>query len=128
MTSDIPPELQGRGEVMLDFAESAAKDGKHFYYIRIPEPIGPLERGDRYEDPLQQALAEAGLGHATGGGSQLGEGNAIEYCGIDVVVIDRHRGLSVIRETMQQLGAPPATVIEEYLPTYRELGLLPSEE
>jgi hypothetical protein len=77
---------------------------------------------------LQQALAEAGLGHVTGGGSQLGEGNVIEYCGIDVVVIDRHRGLSLIRETMQQLGAPPATVIEEYLPTYRELGLLPSEE
>jgi hypothetical protein len=120
MPSDIPPEFQGRGEVMLGFAKSAALDGKHFFYIRIPEPIDPFERCDRYEDPLGAALAAAGLGDVTGGGSQLGGGNSIEYCGIDVVVTDRNRGLAFIRETMQQLGASPATAIEEYLPAYRE--------
>lgn len=94
---------------MLDFAKSAAEDGKHFFYLRIPEDIGPLERGDRYEDPLQDALTAANLGEITGGGSQLGEGNSVEYCGIDIVVTDRERGLALIRETMQSLGAllPP---------------------
>lgn len=105
---------------MLGFAEAAAEDGHYFFYVRIPESLGPLERGDCYEDPLQQALAAAELGEVTGGGSQLGEGNTIAYCGLDVVVTDRDRGLELIRETMRRLGASPATVIEEYLPAYRE--------
>lgn len=105
---------------MQDFAESAAEDGKHFFYVRIPERIGPVERGDRFEDPLQEALTAADLGEITGGGSQLGEGDTVEYCGLDVVVTNRARALALIRETMQRLGAPPTTVIEEYLPTYRE--------
>ena len=105
---------------MLGFAESAAEDGKHFFYVRIPENIGPLDRGDRYEDPLQEALTAAKLGEVTGGGSQLGDGNSVEYCGIDIVATDRERALALILETMQSLGAPSSTVIEEYLPTYRE--------
>jgi hypothetical protein len=120
MPSDIPAEFGGRADVMLGFAESAAEDGKHFFYIRIPESIGPIDRGDCYEEPLAAALAAAGLGDITGGGSQLGEGNSIAYCGIDVVVTNRKRGLALIRMTMKRLGAPPGTVIEEYLPTYRE--------
>ncbi len=120
MSSSIPPEFAGRGEVMLGFAESAAEDGRFFFYVRIPESIGPLVRGDRYEDPLQEALSSAGLGEVTGGGSQLGEGDSIAYCGLDVVVTDRERGLTIIRETLQGLGAPPSTVIEEYLPSYHE--------
>ncbi len=105
---------------MLGFAKSAAKDGNHFFYVRIPEDIGPLDRGDRYEDPLQEALTVAGVGEVTGGGSQLGEGKSVEYCGIDIVATDRVRALALIRDTMQRLGAPSSTVIEEYLPSYRE--------
>ncbi len=105
---------------MLGFAESAAADGRFFFYVRIPESVGPIDRGDRYEDPLQQALSAGDLGEITGGGSQLGEGDSIAYCGLDVVVSDRERGLAVIRETMRRLSAPAGTVIEEYLPSYVE--------
>ena len=77
---------------MLEFAESAAKESRFFFHVRIPESIGPLVRGDRYEDPLQKALSAEGLGEVTGGGSQLGEGDSIAYCGLDVVVTDRERG------------------------------------
>lgn len=105
---------------MLRFAESAAADGHYFFYVRIPENVGPVERGNRYEDPLHDALTAAKLGKVTGGGSQLGEGTSIAYCGLDVVVLSRDRGLTLIRETMKRLGASPATVIEEYLPTYSE--------
>ena len=105
---------------MLGFAEEAAEDGRYFFYVRIPEPLGPLERGERYEEPLQEALSAADLGEVTGGGSQLGEGDSIAYCGLDDVVTDRDRGLALIRETMRRLAASPATVIEEYLPSYQE--------
>ncbi len=105
---------------MLDFAEAASERGEFFFYVRIPEDLQPLARGDRYENPLQDALAAADMGEVTGGGSQLGEGTSIEYCGIDVVVRDRARRLELICSEMRRLRAPPAPVVEEYLPSYRE--------
>ena len=50
----------------------------------------------------------------------MGENNTIAYCGIDVVVSDRKRGLDLIRKTLRRLGAPRGTLIEAYLPSYRE--------
>jgi hypothetical protein len=113
--------LDGRQAVMQDFAEAAAERGQHFFYIRIPESLGPVARGEKYEDPLSEAIRKKGV--VTGGGSQLGEGDSIAYCGIDVVVDDRAVGLEVIRRVMRACGAPADTIIEEYLPEYRELPL-----
>jgi len=112
--------MTGRAAVMLEFAEAASGRGEFFFYVRIPENLQPIARGDRYEDSLQDALAAQGIGEVTGGGSQLGEGDSVEYCGIDVVVRARDSGLELIRSVMRKLGAPRATVIEEYLPSYRE--------
>lgn len=105
---------------MRGFARDAAERGEYFFYIRIPESVGPIERGERYEDPLDDALSVDALGRITGGGSQLGDGDTIAYCGIDVVVSDRRRGLEMIRKTMRRLRAPREAVVEEYVPTYRE--------
>src|SRR5687768_18328169 len=106
---------------MLGFAEAAAERGQHFFYVLIPEPLGPMDRGEKYEDPLSEALGE--LGEVTGGGSQLGEGDTIAFYGVDVVVNDRERKLKVIRECLRARGAPPNTVIEEYVPEIAELAL-----
>jgi len=105
---------------MQDFAEAAAERGEHFFYIRIHESLGPMDRGDRYEDPLGNVLEQNALGRVTGGGSQLGENDTIEYCGIDVVVADRDLGLQLIKKSMRELNASDTTVIEEYLPEYRD--------
>lgn len=114
-------QLDGRQKVMRDFAEAAADRGQHFFYVLIREPLAPLERGEKYEDPLTEALGK--LGEVTGGGSQLGEGNTIEYCGLDVVVNHRDRGLKVIRKCLRACGASDDTVIEEYVPEFSELTL-----
>ncbi|MDB5296666.1 MAG: putative lipoprotein, partial [Phycisphaerales bacterium] len=116
-----PMPLDGRQEVMLGFAAEAADLGQHFFYVLIRGPVGPAERGEKYEDPLADALGD--LGEVTGGGSQLGDGDAIEYCGLDVVVNDCGRGLSVIRACLRSCHAPADTVIAEYLPAFRELPL-----
>ena len=54
----------------LGFEKRAADAGPetHFVYIKIPESVGPLNRGDRYEDPLQRSdglgdLDEIGRAH-----------------------------------------------------------------
>ena len=114
-------QLDGRQEVMRGFAEAAAERGQHFFYVLIHEPLGPVDRGEKYEDPLSDALGE--LGEITGGGSQMGEGNSIAFCGLDVVVNHRERGLKAIRECLRACGAPPDTIIEEYVPEFAELRL-----
>ena len=114
-------QLDGRQQVMLGFAEAAAERGQHFFYVLIREPLGPMERGEKYEDPLAEALGN--LGEVTGGGSQLGDGNSVAFCGLDVVVNDRDRGLKVIRKCLRSRGAPSNTTIEEYVPEFRELRL-----
>lgn len=106
---------------MLGFAEAAAERGQHFFYVLIPESLRPLDRGEKYEDPLSEALGE--LGEVTGGGSQMGEGDTIAFCGLDVVVNHRERGLKVIRECLRACGAPSDTIIEEYVPDFAELRL-----
>ena len=50
-------------------------DPERFVYVKIQDAVGPLDRGDKYEDGLQEALREQQLGEITGGGSQLGEDN-----------------------------------------------------
>lgn len=123
-----PPEIAGRAVVMRKIARAAAERYEHFFYVRIPESIGPSARGERYEDPLDEALSVDALGRVTGGGSQLGEDDSIAYCGIDVVVTDRDRGLALLRSTLQRLGSPHGTLIEEYLPTYREISVYTRHE
>lgn len=105
-----------REEVMLEFAGDAAEHGEHFLYVYIPANMGPMERGELFEDPLDKALRSKNLGSVTGGGSQLGEGDTIEYCGVDVVVKDRGRGIDLIVDIMRQCNAPEGTKVEEYLP------------
>jgi hypothetical protein len=124
MDNGSQPELDGRQEILLGIAEAARERNHFFFYVRIPGDIQPIERAERFEDPLQAALDAASLGEVSGGGSQLaGQGKEIEFCGLDVEVTDRDRGLQLIREVMRRLRAPPGTVIEEYLPTFRELPL-----
>jgi hypothetical protein len=106
---------------MLGFAQDAAELGQHFFYILIPEPLGPLDRGEKYEDPLIAALGD--LGEVTGGGSQMAPEGGVAFCGVDVIVNQRDRGLEVIRECLRACGAPSDTIIEEYVPRFAELRL-----
>jgi hypothetical protein len=121
MDNGKQPELDGRKETLFGFAEGAQERGHFFFYVRIPGDIQPIERGERFEDPLQAALDAEDLGEVTGGGSQMREGKTVEFCGLDVEVTDRDRGLQIIREVMRRSDPPPGTVIEEYLPVFREL-------
>ena len=116
----------GRGDVMLAMALEAREHGRLFFYVRIPEDIGPSVRGDRYEEELEAALRKSNLGEVTGGGSQLGEGDSVEYSGIDVVVTDRVAGLALICSTMRELECPLGTIVEEYLPRYVEHRVWPA--
>jgi hypothetical protein len=85
-----------------------------FVYIKLPCDIQPMERGEQFEDPLQEALEREELGNITGGGSQLsdeGAGAFIMFCGIDVDLFNAEKGLTLLRRELINLEAPSDTVL-----------------
>ena len=50
----------------------------HFVTVTMWEYIMPIDRGERYEDPLIEVLEDEGLGGACGGGSQMSDDFGIE--------------------------------------------------
>lgn len=88
-----------------------------FVFVKIPESIMPIERGEKYEDPLDITLKKAGVGEVTGGGSQLGEPDkdgspTIDWVGIDVDLTDQATGLPLLKAELKRLGAPQGTTLE----------------
>lgn len=91
-------------------------DPQLFVYVLIPGDIQPLVRGERFEDPLADALQLAGLGEVSGGGSQLDDPYPdgrprVAFCGIDIDVVDRDRALGTIRHRLIELNAPDGTEV-----------------
>jgi hypothetical protein len=88
-----------------------------FVFVEITESLMPIDRGEKYEDPLDSSLKKEALGEVTGGGSQLSEPDEdgarhIEWVGIDVDLFDLARGLPVLRAELKRLGVPRWTSIE----------------
>jgi hypothetical protein len=81
-------------------------------YAKLNARILPLDRGDRYEDPLAEALAENGFGEITGGGTGQSANGEIDYCGIDIDLFDTEKGVPFICDFLAQCGAPRGSVLE----------------
>jgi hypothetical protein len=78
----------------------------HVVIARVYEHMEPIDRGNRYEDPLQAALDEAKLGQVTGGGSQLNEAGGIDFADIEIEVANLDGALHVITRALEKAGAP----------------------
>jgi hypothetical protein len=81
-------------------------------YAQLNARILPLDRGERYEDPLAEALAENGFGQVSGGGTMQSKQGEIEYCGIDIDLTDVPNGVPFICEFLAQRGAPRGSKLE----------------
>ena len=78
----------------------------HLVIARIPEHIGPVDRGERYEEPLQDALAIRDVGVITGGGSQLTASTEIGFVDIELALADLDGALDVAKRILEEAGAP----------------------
>jgi hypothetical protein len=81
-------------------------------YARLNARILPLDRGERYEDPLAEALAGNGYAEITGGGTGQSENGEISYCGIDIDLLDVEKGVPFICEFLSERGAPKGSALE----------------
>jgi hypothetical protein len=81
--------------------------------INIPGDIGPMDRGDRYEDPLNKALKAAKVGKVTGGGTSFTATDGITSCDIelDIPAKSVERAIPVIRDALKAAKAPVGTTV-----------------
>jgi hypothetical protein len=89
---------------------------------RLYEHIGPIDRGTRYEDPLDAALRAASLGEVTGGGSQLGALGEIEFADVEIQAANLDDALPVIVDVLQRSGAPVGSQLLVAGSVIREFG------
>jgi hypothetical protein len=78
----------------------------HLVIARLYEHIGPIDRGERYEDPLHAVLERRSLGQVTGGGSQLNEQGGIEFADVEIELADLDGAIQVVTTTLEGAGAP----------------------
>ena len=78
----------------------------HFVFAKILDPVGPIDRASKYEEPLQAALERQGVGEITGGGTMQNADGTIQYIGVDILLDDLDVSLELVHSTLQSLGAP----------------------
>ena len=81
-------------------------DFPHLVLARVYEHIEPIDRGDRYEDPLQAILEKMGIGRVTGGGSQLNELGEIAYADVEIELANVDEAVGIVAEALEIAGAP----------------------
>ena len=76
-------------------------------YVTINAPLGPIDRGDRFADPLEELLADKVRDfEITGGGTPIGK-SGLTTCDIDMAFEgDADAVLPIIIAALEKLGAP----------------------
>ena len=84
---------------------------------RLNARVQPIDRGDYFEDPLDEMLKQLSIGAVTGGGTQLADEPAgIEFVDIEIVAEKADEtSVKAIIARLEQLGAPKGSklIIEE---------------
>ena len=92
-------------------APAAAADGD-MVIARLNVRAQPLDRGEVFEDPLDQILQAAGTGRVTGGGTMLGEEGEIEFCDLEIMLPEATAAaIGALREALEGLGAPRGSTL-----------------
>jgi len=72
----------------------------------------PIERGERYEGPLDAALSEKGFGQTDGGGTMQSQSGEIEYIDVEVILWNTTEGIPFVIEQLEKFGAPKGSVLK----------------
>ena len=83
-----------------------------FIVANLNARIQPMDRGDIYEDPLDEVLSKHKMGEVSGGGSLQSQSGEIQYCDIEIMVNEStDETISIIKEKLEELGVPKGSKI-----------------
>lgn len=102
-----------------------------FITVTLNEKVKPIDRGDVYEDPLDDFLKERNVGEVTGGGTLQEKTGEISCCDIQVTLFGDEVDKTVIAEIIDKLedfGAPKGSKLfidgsNEEIPFGKKEGL-----
>ncbi len=94
----------------------------HAVTARMYENIEPMDRGSRYEDPLQAELEKSQTGQVTGGGSLLSKLGEIEFVELEIELADLDESLELVTSALEKAGAPQGSVLMLEDKILREFG------
>lgn len=81
-------------------------------YAYLNARVMPVSRGDIFEDPLSQMVAERGIGEVTGGGTLQAEDGEIIHCGIDLDMLLTPANIDSVCAFLSDRGAPKGSKLQ----------------
>lgn len=90
-------------------SESKNKRESEFITVTLNDKIQPIDRGDYYEDPLDEYLQQNQIGVVTGGGTMQAENGEIKFVDIEIQLnkgVDSKNAASKIIEFIKNKNAP----------------------
>ncbi|MGI9395059.1 MAG: hypothetical protein ACR2OY_10480 [Boseongicola sp.] len=81
---------------------------EHLIVARLNARVQPIDRGEYFEDPLDEVLKSKGIGEVTGGGTQLAdEPDGIEFVDVEIYAKDASDEVkSTVIAALEGFGAP----------------------
>src|SRR6266446_3930306 len=104
-------------EVLMEF--------RHAVTARIWEPIEPIARGERYEDPLQAALQAAQLGTVDGGGSQLTKLGEVQFAELELHLANLDAAVGLTTRVLEEAGGIQCKLLNEFDRGVGAMSLIP---
>jgi hypothetical protein len=86
----------------------------NFIVATLNDKIMPIDRGDIYEDPLDDFLKNNTWGEVSGGGTMQLESGELKYCDVEIKLngteIDK-KSINAIINKLEEFGAPKGSVL-----------------
>jgi tetratricopeptide (TPR) repeat protein len=96
-----------------NFEEAVYAEGSSFVVAQLNARLQPIDRGELFEDPLDEILQEANLGRISGGGTMLTDEREVAYCDIEINLNELNdQSLQKVIQELENLGAPKGSLLK----------------
>lgn len=92
---------------------SQSEEEQAFYLtLEINARLQPLDRGDIYEDPIEEALIACGCGTTDGGGTMMQENGEIKFCDVEITLNDNtNENMDKLLRIIDKIGLPKGSFL-----------------
>ncbi len=89
-----------------DSASKKSSGGRLSVTAQINHKLGPIDRGERYEEPLDSGVAAHAYGETDGGGTMLSAEKEIEFIDVHMLLSAPEISVPFVIQLLEQQGAP----------------------